>query len=101
MNGFENRYRAQQELLKQQQKQLQEQQRMITEMQSLQRQQLLQQQLATAKLTGDKRSYEPSHLHSLIANVQNEVLGLDGGVDNKMADESTRPSPSVSSGQAR
>jgi len=76
-NSFEHRHRAQQQLLEQQQKQLREQRQLIEEMQSLQRQQLLQQHLAGGqqnKSLTSARQFEPSHLHSAIASIQQDVL---------------------------
>lgn len=77
VNSFEHRHRAQQQLLEQQHQQLREQQRLIEEMQALQRQQLLQQQLAgepQQKSSNSNGQFEPSHLHSVIASIQHDVL---------------------------
>jgi len=77
VNSFEHRHRAQQQLLEQQQQQLAEQRRLIEEMQALQRQQLLQQRLAGAhqqKSSHSNGQFEPTHLHSVIADIQHDVL---------------------------
>lgn len=77
INSFEHRHHAQQQLLEQQQRQLKEQRRLIEEMQALQRQQMLQQQLASAQQHKSERSggqFEPSHLHTALASIQQDVL---------------------------
>ena len=78
VNSFEHRHRAQQQLLEQQQQQLAEQRRLIEEMQALQRQQLLQQRLAGGqqqqKSANSDGQFEPTHLHSVIASIQHDVL---------------------------
>lgn len=98
---YEHRHAAQQRMLETQQKQLQEQQRLIEEMQYLQRQQLLQQQLAQqqavwAGLTNQQSesSNQDGHVQKHINSLANEIgkvqLVNNAIVSDRSADDTNR-----------